>query len=126
MRRLLILGASILLVVVVVLVIPQLILPGIAAQRLRDQLARSGTVQKVEVHAFPAIQLLWHHADRVVVRMGRYRSSTGKLSSTLNQLGDAGSVDASAGRLTAGALTLRSAMLSKRGNQLIGRATVTE
>lgn len=114
------------LVVLGVLVIPQLILPGIAAQRLRDRLARSGRVLDVEVHAFPAIELLWHQADRVVVRMASYRASAGKLSKTLSQIGDAGSLDASAHRLVAGLLTLRNARLVKHGRQLTGSATVTE
>ena len=47
-------------------------LPGIAAQRLRDRLSRSGRVLEVKVEAFPAIELLWHQADRVVVRMASY------------------------------------------------------
>jgi hypothetical protein len=126
MRRITLLGASIVLAILVVLVVAQLVLPGIAAQRLRDRLARSGTVLKVEVDAFPAIELLWHQADRVVVRMASYRSNTAQLSSTLSQVGDAGSVEASAGRLVAGLLTLRNARLEKHGNQLTGSATVTE
>ena len=35
------------LAIVLLLVVAQLVLPGIAAQRLRDRLGRSGTVQKV-------------------------------------------------------------------------------
>ena len=101
-------------------------LPGIAARRLRDRLARSGTVLTVQVDAFPAIELLWHQADQVVVRMGRYRSGTGGLGSLLDQTGDVGTLDASATELDTGLLTLRDATLSKRGNQLIGTATVTE
>jgi hypothetical protein len=102
------------------------VLPGIAAQQLRDRLSRSGTVLRVDVEAFPAIELLWHRADRVVVRMGNYHSSTGALSSTLSQVADTGSMDASAGRMTAGLLTLRNARLQKQGDQLTGTATVTE
>ena len=126
MRRISVIGASVVLAVLIVLVIPQLVLPGIAAQRLRDRLARSGTVLDVEVDAFPAIELLWHHADRVVVRMASYRSSAAELSRTLSQVGDAGTLDASANRLIAGLLTLHDARLQKRGNQLTGTATVTE
>ncbi len=124
MRRIITLASA--GVVVVVLVIAQLVLPGIAAQRIRDRLARSGTVVSVQVDAFPAIKLLWHRADRVVVRLARYRSSTGNLSSLLDQAGDVGSLDASATELDTGLLTLRDATLSKRGKQLTGSATVTE
>jgi hypothetical protein len=126
MRRIAAFGTGIVVLVLLVLVIPQLILPGIAAQQLRDRLKHSGTVEEVKVDAFPAIELLWHHADRVVIRMGSYTSSTSRLSSTLNQVGDAGSLDASAGRMVAGLLTLRSARLQKRGNQLTGSAMVSE
>ena len=114
------------LVVLLLLGIAQLILPGIAAQRIRDRLERRGTVLSVNVDAFPAIELLWHHADRVVVRMGSYTSSQAELSSTLAGIGGADSLDASAQRLVAGLLTLRNATLSKRGNQLVGRGTVTD
>jgi hypothetical protein len=112
--------------VLVLLVVAQLVLPGIAAQQLRDRLARSGDVLSVEVKAFPAIELLWHQADHVVVRLGQYRSSTGHLGSLLSQTADVGSLDASASVLDAGLLTLRDATLHKRGNQLTGSARVTE
>jgi LmeA-like phospholipid-binding len=113
-------------VVLLVLVVAQLVLPGIAAQRLRDRLARNGTVLHVEVHAFPAIELLWHQADRVVIRMGTYQSAPGNLGSLLGQTADVGSLDASAGELNTGLLTLRNATLRKRGNQLTGSAHITE
>lgn len=113
-------------VVIIGLVLAQLVLPGIAEQRLRDRLGRSGRVLKVEVDAFPAVELLWHHADKVVVRLASYRSSAGHLGSTLEQVGDAGQLDASAAELDAGLLKLRDATLSKRGDMLTGSALVTE
>ena len=112
-------------VVVVLLAIAQLVLPGIAAQVLRDRLRRSGTVQKVEVDAFPAIELLWHQADRVVVQMGRYHSNPSTLSRTLGEIADTGSLDASANRLDTGLVTLRDARLTKHGADLNGTATIT-
>ncbi len=124
MRRLLALSAAGL--VLVLLVVSQLVLPGIAADQLRDRLARNGQVLSVDVEAFPAIELLWHQADRVVVRMGNYRSGTGHLGSLLSQAADVGRLDASAQVLHAGLLTLRDATLSKRGSTLSGQATVTE
>lgn len=126
MRRIAAIGGGFGLLVLVLLLIAQLVLPGIAAQQLRDRLRRSGSVLQVEVSAFPAIELLWHRADRVVVRMGTYRSSASALSTTLSQVTDSGSLDASATRMTAGLLTLRDARLQKQGNQLTGSATVTQ
>jgi LmeA-like phospholipid-binding len=109
-----------------VLVVTQLVLPGIAEQRLRDRLSHSGTVLEVQVQAFPAIKLLWHRADKVVIRMADYRSSTGHLGGLLEQAGDVSTLDASAQLLSAGLLRLRDATLTKRGNELVGKATVTE
>jgi hypothetical protein len=112
--------------VLAVLVIAQLLLPGIVADRLRDRLSRSGQVLHVEVSAFPAIELLWHQADRVVVRMGRYRSNPGHLSSLLSEAGDVGSLDASATEVDSGLLKLHDAALRKRGSELTGSGRITE
>jgi hypothetical protein len=109
-----------------VLVVMQLVLPGIAAQRLRDRLSRSGQVLQVEVDAFPAVELLWNHADRVVVRMSSYASNPGHLSNLLAEAGGVGSLDASATALQAGPLLLHDVSLRKRGSQLTGTAMVQE
>ena len=124
MRRLAALGLGAL--VVVVLVVAQLLLPGIAARHVRDQLARSGQVLSVQVQAFPAIELLWHHADKVVVRLGRYRPRPGNLGGTLGQSADVGTLDASAQEVDYGLVTLHNATLTKRGDELRGSATVTD
>jgi LmeA-like phospholipid-binding len=113
-------------VILLLLVLAQLFLPGIAQQRLHDQLARSGRVLEVKVSAFPAIKLLWHNADHVVIRMGTYRATPGQLGSQLGQAGDVGTLDASATEVDSGLLTVRDATLHKRGNQLTGSALVTE
>ena len=111
---------------VVVLGIGQLVLPRIAAQRLRDRLAHSGTVEKVEVDAFPAIELLWHRADRVVIRMRDYRSSPATLSSMLGEIGNTGALDASVGEFATGLLTVRDARLIKHGDTVSATATITQ
>jgi hypothetical protein len=124
MRRVVALG--IIGVLVLVFGVAQLVLPGIAANRLHDRIARSGTDIHVDVHAFPAIELLWHQADRVVVHVGRYRSTVGSLSSLLNESANVDSLDASAGEMTAGLLTLRNATLRKRGDALTGTGHITQ
>jgi hypothetical protein len=125
MRRIAALVAAVVLVLVL-LVVAQVVLPGIAAQRIRDQLSKSGKVIDVQVSAFPAIELLWHQADSVKVRMASYQSNGAHLSRLLAQSADAGSLDASAQVMTDGLLTLRNATLSKRGNTLTGSAQVQE
>ncbi|HEY4823490.1 MAG TPA: LmeA family phospholipid-binding protein [Solirubrobacteraceae bacterium] len=124
MRRLAALGAV--LLIVAVLAVAQLVLPGIAEHRIRDRLQGSGEVVSVDVSAFPAIELLWHHADTVNVRLGRYRSSPGRLSNLLDQAGGVGTLTASVNDLQTGLLTLRGAVLHKHGDQLTGTARVTE
>jgi hypothetical protein len=123
-RRLIALG--VVGVVLLVLVIAQLVLPGIAADRLRDQLSRSGTVLSVSVRAFPAIELLWGQADSVVVRMGRYAAGASELGSKLGAAAGVGSLDVSTQELQSGLLTLRDARLRKQGDELIGSATVMQ
>ncbi|MDQ6822674.1 MAG: DUF2993 domain-containing protein [Actinomycetota bacterium] len=104
----------------------QLVLPGIAAERLRQRLNRSGHVLEVRVSAFPAIELLWHRADKVVVRMSRFRTGPAELAGMLADSGQAGSIDASVGELDARLLTLRDVSLRKRGSELTGSARVTQ
>lgn len=113
-------------VVLLILVVAQLVLPGVAAQELRNNLEQSGTVLEIKVSSFPAIKLLWHRADSVVVRMGRYRAPVSRLGQTLGGAGDAASLDASVQELDLGPITLRNATLRKRGSDLVGSATVTE
>lgn len=122
MRRILALAAGLL----IALILAQLVLPGIAAQRLRDQLGRHGRVLAVRVSAFPAIELLWHRADRVVIRIARYTASASSLAASIGQVADTGSLEVSAAVVHAGLLTLRDATLRKRGAELSGRATVSE
>ena len=123
MRRLAALGG---LLIILVLVVAQLVLPGIAAQRLRDRLATSGQVRSVSVSAFPAIELLWHQADSVSVSLGRYRSTPSGLTGLLNQTAAVDRLKASAAELDTGLLTLLNATLRKSGAQLSGSAEITE
>lgn len=114
------------LVVAVLLVVAQLVLPSIAEQRLRDDLAGVGRPTKVEVEAFPAIELLWGQADRVTVRMARYSSSPGRLGDLLERSANADRVDATAASAEVGPLRLRGAAMAKRGQSVSSSATLTE
>lgn len=118
--------AGTVLAVLVLLAVAQLVLPRVAADRLRSRLGRSGSVLHVSVSAFPAVKLLWHRADHVVVRLGSYRSGAGELGSTLAETADTGSIDASAAEFESGFLRLRDAKLRKRGSELNGSAVVTQ
>ena len=125
MRRLISVGA-LLLLVVLVFGVGQVVLPGIAASTLRSRLSRNGKVLSVQVSAFPAIELLWHQADTVVGRMASSRSGTGHLDSLLEQAGDVGTLNASVGTFNSGLLTLHNVSLRKQGDELMGQGTLLE
>ena len=112
--------------VIALAVVAQLVLPTLAEHRLRDRLEHDGSVERVEIHAFPAIELLWHHADRVVVRMGRGQGGTGHLADRLAEAGDTDRLDARVGELRVLTLRLHDARLTKDGDRLRGQATVTD
>jgi hypothetical protein len=77
----------VLVVLVVLLGAAQLVLPGLAERKLRDDLARSGSQVHVDVEALPAVKLLFQHADRVKVDVSDYNSGgTGKGTSLADQL----------------------------------------
>lgn len=57
------LALGLVLLVVVLLAVSQAVLPGLAAQRVRDLMKPYGGVEHVAVSAFPALELLWGKAD---------------------------------------------------------------
>lgn len=124
MRRLIALGFIAL--VLLVLIVAQLVLPGIAASRLRDQLSRAGTVLSVKVSAFPAIELLWNQAESVVIRMGRYSAGASEIGDKLDAASGVSTLDVFVQEFDSGALVVRDAHLRKRGSELVGTATVTQ
>jgi hypothetical protein len=113
-------------VVVVVIAATQLVLPRIAAGDLRARLEREGEVLSVKVSAFPAIELLWHHADAVSVKLADYRSAPTDLPGLLEEAANVGRLNVSIGRLRSGLLTLHDVTLTKRGSELTGSARVEE
>jgi hypothetical protein len=125
MRRLVAAGA-VLVVLVLVFGVGQLVLPGIAASMLKSRLSKNGQVISVSVSAFPAIELLWHDADTVDVRMASYRSGSAHLSSLLDQAAGVGTLHATIGTLHAGDLVIHDARLIKRGDQLSASAQISE
>jgi hypothetical protein len=124
MRRLIGIGGA--SAVLLLFLLTQLFLPGFAADQLRDRLSKNGKVREVSISAFPAIELLWHDADKVIVHMASYRSSTAKLSTLLDEAAGVGTIHASATVLTAGLLTVHNATLDKRGSELTGAGSVTQ
>jgi hypothetical protein len=117
------------LAVVLALGVAQLVLPGVAEQRLRSNLARYGTIGRVHIESTPAIKLLWHRADRVDVAMDGYHSEPGghaSLADFLSRTRDAGRLDVSVGTLQAQLVTLHDVSLHKEGDVLVGHARLTQ
>jgi hypothetical protein len=126
-------GALVLVPLVLLLVllfgVAQAVLPGVAEDRLRSKLERYGPVRRLHVEATPAIELLWHRADRVEVAMDSYRSEPGghgSLADFLSNTRDTGKLDVSVGVLQSQLLTLHDVRLHKEGDELVGSARLSQ
>jgi hypothetical protein len=112
-------------VLVALLVVAQLVMPGVAERKLRSDLEGHGRDVHVDVAAFPAIKLLWHKADRVTVDVGDYRPGPSRSGSSLaDQLAstkDAGELDVRVGRLHDRLLRMHDVSLRKDGDVLRGQ-----
>jgi hypothetical protein len=107
----------------------QLVLPGVAEQRLRSQLERYGAVRQVQIESAPAVKLLWHRADSVKVVMDSYRSQPsghGSLADFLARTRAVGRLDVSVATLHSKLVTLRDVRLRKEGDRLVGEAELTQ
>jgi hypothetical protein len=113
------------LALLVLLAASQIALPRVASSRLRSELRATGTVTAVEVHAFPALKLLFERADSVDVRLSSATVGSGDLADQLAGTHRTGSLDASVDRLELGPLSLRDVALHKDGVELEGEASLT-
>jgi hypothetical protein len=112
--------------VAALLVASQLLLPRLAESRLRSELAKTGSVTSVEVHAFPALKLLVKRADSVRVRMRTARIGAGDLGDRLAGTRRTHSLDARVTTASLGPLKLRDVRLEKDGDELSGSASLDD
>jgi hypothetical protein len=112
--------------VVLVLVLAQLVLPLIAARIARDQLGKYGTVRSVRVRAFPAIELLWGHAQSATVRAGELRMSDSQFDTLLPRMGGIEKMDISADSFQLGPWRVRDMRAEKRGDEVELHGHVTQ
>lgn len=112
--------------IVIVLVVAQLALPAIAARIARDQLEKYGTVRSVSVHAFPAIELLWGHAQSASVQAGHLRLSTSQFDGLVPRMRGIERFDMTAESLQMGPLKMRDVRSEKRGEEIYTRGTITQ
>jgi len=112
--------------VAVVIAASQVLLPRIAASEIRSRIAPNGEVISVKVSAFPALELLWHHADTVTVRLAKYRTPPHDVPGLLQEAQDVSTLNVSIRELRSGQLTLRDVNFTKRGSELVGSARVDD
>ena len=112
--------------IVLVLVLAQIFLPGIAANRVRSRVERYGSVKSVTVKAWPAVELLWGKAETVEVRAGSLALSKAQIAKLLGEAHGAGSVNASAESVKVGPLQLYDASLQKHGDTVSGTAWASQ
>lgn len=114
-------------------VLAQLLLPTLAAKRVRDRVARYGTVKSVSVSAFPAFELLWGKADSVNVGAGSLSVPASKVAALLWEAHTVGDMRFGADyatltgipSLTEG-LTVSDLHTRKRGSTISASATLTQ
>jgi hypothetical protein len=122
-------GLAIAAVVLILIGLAQILLPGVAEDSLRSDLAKYGPVRRVDIHAVPAVKLLVRRADRVEVRMDSYRSEPGghgSLADFLSRTRNTKELDARVGTLETGLLTLHDTHLQKDGDDLVAQARLTQ
>jgi hypothetical protein len=100
----------------------QLVAPQIATQLLRQRLGRDGKVISAQLSAFPWVQLLWQHADRLSAKLADYEVAPGQIEQLLHEAGGIDTLDISVGVVRSGALTLHDVTLNKNGDELVGVA----
>jgi hypothetical protein len=112
--------------VVLVLALAQLILPRLAASRISSRVGRYGKVLSVSVSAWPAIELLWGHADSVRVTAKHVALDQAQAASLLWEARGVASMDVSAESAQVEGLQVTDAILRKRGSALSAQATMSE
>jgi len=112
------LAAGLLAALLLALILAQLVLPGIAADHIRSRVGRYGQVISVSVSAWPAIELLWGHADSVHVQTGPLKLSPQQVAALLWEARNTDSLDVGARQVALGGLTVSHVTLVKRGSRL--------
>jgi hypothetical protein len=113
-------------VIFLILLASQLLLPRLAENRLRGRLEKNGVVERVDVHAFPALKLLGGKADRTTIRMRDGQAGPGRFADLIAGTADTGRLDATVDGARILSLRLKRLQLRKRGRDLEGTATVTD
>jgi hypothetical protein len=119
-------AAIVLAGLLLLLVLAQVLLPAIAAGRIRSRVERYGSVDSVSVSAWPAVKLLWGDADSVHVTADSMTLSPRQAAALLWEGRGVSHLNLHASALRVGSLALTDATLEKRGSQLAAQASATQ
>jgi hypothetical protein len=118
--------------VLLLVLLAQVLLPGVAATRARERVERYGPVHSVQVSAFPAVELLWGHADSVRVNAGTLTATPAQIVSLLGEAHAIGTLTVLAQGAVLhtaqlpGGLELSDVRMQKRGSSVVASATMTQ
>ncbi len=128
-----IIASCVVVALVLLLVLAQALLPSLAARRVRDRVARYGTVRSVSVSAFPAIELLWGKAGTVDIAADTLAVPEDRIASLLWEAHGVANVTLTADAATLTAvpslsqgLTVHELRVQKRGTAVSASATLTQ
>jgi LmeA-like phospholipid-binding len=110
---------------VLVLVLAQLFLPGLAANRISSRVGRYGSVESVTVKAWPAIELLWGHADSVTVRARNLEVSPAQTGKLLREARGVEKIELTAASAQVGPLRVTDVSFHKQGAALSAQAQIS-
>jgi hypothetical protein len=111
--------------VVVLLLLSQILLPGIVASKLRSSLKGAATGVHLSVHASPALELLFGHADSVDLSIEELRpTGSANVKALLERTRETETLDATVARLITQKLELDHVSVQKRGSLLTTSAAV--
>jgi hypothetical protein len=110
---------------VLVLVLAQVFLPRIAASRISSRVGRYGSVESVTVKAWPAVELLWGHADSVKVRARNLAVSPAQTAKLLWEARGFKKVELTASSAQVGSLRVSDVSFHKQGGALGAQAQIS-
>ncbi|HWX97468.1 MAG TPA: LmeA family phospholipid-binding protein [Solirubrobacteraceae bacterium] len=109
-----------------VAILAQVFLPGIAASRISSRVGRYGKVESVKVHAWPAVELLWGSADSVSVRARSLDLSPAQAAKLLWEGRGVNSMQLAASSIQVGPVRLSDARLRKHGSSVSAEAVIDD
>jgi len=112
--------------VVALLLVAQLLLPGIAEQRVRDKLAAIGAPADVEISSFPAVKLLLGQVDSLSARLEDSEADAADVADLVAGAEDIDRLEVSTERIELSGLELHDVLLTKDGERLRADASLAQ